>query len=139
MSSFIISKIEFIKAAGLMCGYEEGKRDPHKYFIDNVRKEFEHAYALNVASVNEQYGDNEEPEEDNYDEVFEAYRKTGALIRNDGYKMGIICYESSGRYGQARVSQSYVPFLQQCALSDRERCRPPCRVRVVLYLPDQAL
>ena len=91
MSSFIVSKIEFIKAAGLMCGYEEGKRDPHKWFIDHVRQEFEHAYALNVASVNEQYGDNEVPDEDNYDEVFEAYRKTGALIRNDGYKMGLIC------------------------------------------------
>lgn len=61
MSSFIIGKKEFIKAAGLMCGYEEAKSDSHKWFIDNVRKEFEHAYALNVVSVNEQYGDGEMP------------------------------------------------------------------------------
>ena len=86
MSSFIVSKQEFIKAAGLMCGYESAKRDSHKWFIDNVRKEFEHAYALNVASVNEQYGRNKAPEQnDNYDELFETYRKKGALIYNDGY------------------------------------------------------
>lgn len=91
MSSFIVSKREFIKAAGLMCGYEEAKRDSHKWFIDNVRQEFEHAYALNVISVNEQYGDNTEPEEGNYDDVFDAYRKMGTLIYTEGYKMGIIC------------------------------------------------
>ncbi len=91
MSSFIVSKREFIKAAGLMCGYEEAKRDSHKWFIDNVRQEFEHAYALNVASVNEQYGDNEMPDEEKYDDVFEAYRKMGTLIYTEGYKMGVIC------------------------------------------------
>jgi len=93
MSSFIVSKREFIKAAGLMCGYEEAKRDSHKWFIDHVRQEFEHAYALNVASVNEQYGDDEPemPETEQYDDVFEDYRKMGTLIYTEGYKMGIIC------------------------------------------------
>lgn len=85
MSSFIVSKREFIKAAGLMCGYEEARKHSHKWFIENVRKEFEHAYALNVASVNEQYGEDSAPEEGNFDEVFEAYRKMGALIQTEGY------------------------------------------------------
>lgn len=85
MSSFIIDRKEYIKAAGLMCGFEEAKRHSHKWFIDNVRQEFEHAYALNVISVNEQYGDNEVPDENRYDDVFEAYRKMGTLIGNDGY------------------------------------------------------
>lgn len=80
MSSFIISKKEYIKAAGLMYGIEETKRDRHQWFLDNVRQEFEHCYALNVASVNEQYGDNEMPETANYDEVFESYRKLGVAI-----------------------------------------------------------
>lgn len=96
MSSFIVSKREFIKAAGLMCGYEGAKRDSHKWFVDNVRKEFEHAYALNVASVNEQYGRYEAPEQnDNHDELFETYRKKGALIYNDGYASndGGVIYE----------------------------------------------
>ena len=90
MSSFIVSKREFIKAAGLMCGYEGAKRDSHKWFVDNVRKEFEHAYALNVVSVNEQYGDNEVPDEESYDDVFEAYRKEGALIYTEGYAGTVI-------------------------------------------------
>ena len=85
MSSFIVSKSEFVKAAGLMCGYEESKRDSHRYFIEHVRREFEHAYLMNVVSVNEQYGDNVEPETERYDEVFERYRKMGALIGRDGY------------------------------------------------------
>ena len=85
MSSFIVSKQEFVKAAGLMCGYEESKRNSHRWFIDNVRKEFEHCYALNVISVNEQYDDNYEPKEENYDDVFERYRKMGTLIGREGY------------------------------------------------------
>ena len=80
MSSFIVSKREFIKAAGLMCGYEGAKRDSHRWFVENCRKEFEHCYALNVISVNEQYGDNCEPEEESYDDVFERYRKEGQRI-----------------------------------------------------------
>ena len=55
-----------------------------------MRQEFEHAYALNVASVNEQYGHNEMPEEGNFDDVFEAYRKEGELIQTEGYGSGFI-------------------------------------------------
>ena len=91
MSSFIVSKREFIKAAGLMCGYEGAKRDSHTWFVENVRQEFEHAYALNVASVNEQYGDSQMPKEEPLDDVFEDYRKMGALIYREGYGTGIIC------------------------------------------------
>ena len=42
MSSFIIDKVEYVKAAGLMYGIESAKRDSHKYFMDVCRKEFEH-------------------------------------------------------------------------------------------------
>lgn len=91
MSSFIVSKREFIKAAGLMCGYEGAKRDSHKWFVENCRKEFEHCYALNVVSVQEQYDDHSfEAEEESYDDVFEAYRKEGALIYTEGYAGSVI-------------------------------------------------
>ena len=98
MSSFIIDKVEYVKAAGLMYGIESAKRDTHRWFLDNVRKEFEHVYALNVISVNEQYEENYAPEEESYDEVFEAYRKKGELIGNDGYasKDGIIYEQVEG-------------------------------------------
>ena len=80
MSSFIVSKREYVKAAGLMYGIEESKRDPHRYFLDNVRKEFEHAYVLNVASVNEQYGDSVVPDGESYDVDFECHRRAGDRI-----------------------------------------------------------
>jgi len=63
-----------------MYGIEESKRRGNPYFIDNVRKNFEHAYALNVVSVNEQYESHLMPDENNYDEDFEAYRKKGRDI-----------------------------------------------------------
>lgn len=100
MSSFIISKVEYVKAAGLMYGIESAKRDSHKYFLDVCRKEFEHVYALNVASVNEQYDHCEPiaPDENSYDDVFEAYCKKGELIGNDGYTSddGIIFHQVEG-------------------------------------------
>lgn len=86
MSSFIVDKKEFIKAAGLMCGYEQGKgRDSHKWFVENVREQFVNAYRLNVMSFNEQYGESIEEDDKDYDEEFESYRKMGALIRTEGY------------------------------------------------------
>ena len=92
MSSFIVDKVEYVKAAGLMYGIESAKRDKHRWFLENVRKEFEHVYALNVISVNEQYSEDTLPDENKYDAEFEAMRKMGVLIGNDGYasKDGII-------------------------------------------------
>ncbi|MBQ7156932.1 MAG: hypothetical protein IJR86_03945 [Bacteroidaceae bacterium] len=80
MSSFVVSKVMFIRAAGLMYGIEESKRDVHKWFLEHVRKDFEHAYTLNVYSVNEQYERNDLPDEKSYDEDFENYRKIGRDI-----------------------------------------------------------
>jgi len=80
MSSFIVGKIEYVKVAGLMYGIEEAKRDPHRWFLENVRKEFEHCYLLNVISFNRQYGDSVVPEEDGYDAEFEAMRRVGRRI-----------------------------------------------------------
>lgn len=86
MSSFIVDKREFVKAAGLMCGFEQGKgRDSHKWFIDHVREQFVNAYRLNVMSFNEQYGESIKEDDKDYDEEFEAYRKMGALIQTEGY------------------------------------------------------
>lgn len=94
-----------------MCGYEEAKRDSHKWFIDNVRQEFEHAYALNVASVNEQYDDNEMPEEGPLDDVFETYRKMGTLIYTEGYEMGVICTKVADVMDKATFRKSMWNFF----------------------------
>ena len=80
MSSFIIDKREYVKAAGLMYGIEESKRDKHHYFLEVCRKEFEHAYLLNVVSVNLQYGESVVPDDGRYDDEFEAMRRLARRI-----------------------------------------------------------
>ena len=80
MSCFLISKLEYTKAAGLMYGIEESKGDSFKWFRDNVRKEFEHCYALNVIAVRGRYDDIDVPNEGQYDAEFETYRKLGRRI-----------------------------------------------------------
>jgi len=82
MSSFVVDKKEFVKAAGLMHGFEESKRDKHLYFLNVVYDKFIECWRNNIESVCEQYDDDESIYEDNnnYDEVFEKYRKVGAKI-----------------------------------------------------------
>lgn len=87
MSSFVINKIEFVKAAGLMYGIEESKPHSFRYFLENVRKDFTQVFEFNALSVAEQYGD-DEPYKDEltYDSTFEEYRKKGAKIwEADGF------------------------------------------------------
>lgn len=91
MSSFVISKREYIKAAGLLYGIEEKSQYPHKYFLDNVRKNFCHVYELNVASVNEQYGDDGACDSCEYDEVFKRYCYVGRCINDATLKELLPC------------------------------------------------
>lgn len=83
MSSFVISKIEYIKAAGLMYGLESKRKCPHTFFLENVKAKFEQLYRLNVLSVAEQYGDDPDTiGEDgcSYDSVFSTYKTRGKNI-----------------------------------------------------------
>lgn len=82
MSSFVINKREYIKAAGLMYGIEMSKRgNAHRYFLENVRKNFAKCYELNVDSVNEQYGDESGKDCSDYDYEFTQYCKIGERIK----------------------------------------------------------
>ena len=95
MSSYVINKREFIKAAGIMCGFEEGKRYPHKYFIETVKARFVKCYELNVDSVAEQYGEESGCYDGSeYNNTFEEYRTKGrALYHNfmrvDDVRVGV--------------------------------------------------
>ena len=94
MSSFVLDKKEFIKAAGIMCGIEESKRDPHTYFIQECKSRFEDCYELNVDSVNMQYGDNTAYNQCSYQKTFDEYRRKGRLLYHnelevDGVKVGV--------------------------------------------------
>lgn len=81
MSSFIVDKVEFVKAAGLLYGIEAAKGvHAHKWFLDCVRSEFEDCYRLNAESVDEQYNEISEEDTNSYDDVFEQYRQIGLEI-----------------------------------------------------------
>jgi hypothetical protein len=81
MSSFVVDKKEFVKAAGLLHGIEETRRhEANSWFLDHVLDEFYKCYYLNVASVNDQYDSNEEPETEWYLDVFEEYCEKGRSL-----------------------------------------------------------
>lgn len=82
MSSFVIRKKEYIKAAGLLYGIEESKGIyTHRWWLNHIRERFVECYRMNVSSVAEQYGDEDTGDiEPDYDDVFEKYRALGRKI-----------------------------------------------------------
>ena len=71
MSSFVISKKEYIKAAGIVAGIAEAQRDFWLFDYEAQRNStpedyynrFAECYTMNALSVQEQYGD-DKPEAD---------------------------------------------------------------------------
>lgn len=81
MSSFIINKKEYIKAAGLVCGVAScSKYGGSPVFCANVKKQFEHIYNLNVYSWCEQYNEDVEKDTCDYKSVFNDYKALGRRI-----------------------------------------------------------
>ena len=81
MSSFIISKKEYIKAAGLVCGVAScSKYGGSPVFCANVKKQFEHIYNLNVYSWCEQYDEDVKEDTCDYESVFNDYKALGRRI-----------------------------------------------------------
>lgn len=81
MSSFVVDKSEFMKAAGLMYGIEAAKGvKAHKWFLDHVRERFVECYELNAQSVDEQYNEVSATDTESYDDVFKQYGQIGIEI-----------------------------------------------------------
>ena len=81
MSSFIISKKEYIKAAGLVCGVAScSKYGGNPVFCVNVKKQFERIYKLNVYSWCEQYDEDVAEDTCDYESVFNEYKELGRRI-----------------------------------------------------------
>lgn len=79
MSSFIIDKREFIKAAGLMYGIADNNRCKPMYFLNHVYEDFSKFYFLNAQSVDEQYNEVTEYDENAYLDIFEEYKRKGSI------------------------------------------------------------
>lgn len=80
MSSFVIDKIEYVKAAGLMYGIESVKTNKHVLFMNCVYDKFCWCYNINVESVSEQYDEDQSYDNNKYLDVFKEYAKKGAGI-----------------------------------------------------------
>lgn len=93
MSSFIIGKSEYMKAAGLVSGLaeelkvwiydHETNRNSTK---EDYKRKFEECFMMNALSFQEQYKEQEVWTDSNsYEEEFNAYYKLGKqLVYNDG-------------------------------------------------------
>ena len=89
MSSFVISKKQYVKAAGIIAGISESARDFWLYDYeagrnstpDDYYNRFSECYNMNALSVQDQYGDTEpETDGDDYKDIFKEYRKKGKDI-----------------------------------------------------------
>ena len=86
MSSFVIAKKEFVKAAGIMYGVELSRKFPHTYFLDVVRQKFNELYILNEKSVAIQYKEKSCPDECEYIDTFWEYVEKSKQMLNDNRK-----------------------------------------------------
>lgn len=99
MSSFVIDKKEYIKAAGIVAGVASASRDfwvydyveHHNSTAEDFYNRFCDVYRLNALSVQEQYND-PEPEADtnSYKAVFNQYMKYGRQYYFKGMKTALI-------------------------------------------------
>lgn len=101
MSSFVISKGEYAKAAGFLSAIVEAKnyyREPvlslwnkaqcRRYTAEDVRRDFSRLYEINAAAVAEQYHDPErEHDPDAHDAAFAAGKSRGEQLMRQGYSM----------------------------------------------------
>ncbi len=86
MSSFVIDKKEYMKAAGIMYGVEKSSRFPHKYFLDVVREKFNELYIMNEKSVSIQYKEESNPDECEYIDTFWEYVEKSKQMLADNKK-----------------------------------------------------
>ena len=86
MSSFVIDKKEYVKAAGIMYGVEKLKRFPHTYFLNEVRQKFNELYILNEESISIQRKEESCPDECEYIGTFWEYVEKSKQMFNDNKK-----------------------------------------------------
>ncbi len=99
MSSYVIGKQEYIKAAGLISGLAEGLElwvysfeNGRNMIPDDYYEKFSEIYTMNALSVQEQYRDKSpETDSNDYRKDFEIYRKSGysIAVTREGLKEAI--------------------------------------------------
>lgn len=126
MSSFVIAKEEYIKAAGVVAGIAKELRDFWLYNYEKGRKyteadyydAFSEFYNLNALSVQMQYGD-KTPETDSgtYEKEFNSYMKIGVQIaRNGGDTLKNAALELNDFFRSAIYQTEYEPYMWKMSM-----------------------
>lgn len=101
MSSFVIAKEEYIKAAGFMAAIAAtqnhfggpvlrlwNSKERRLYTDEDFRRDARRLYEINVKAVAEQYRDDEpETDPDDYAAAFDAAKRQGAELMRKGYQL----------------------------------------------------
>jgi len=121
MSSYVIAKSEYMKAAGLVTGLSEELRHFWMYDIETQRnstaedfkRHFTEFFTMNALSVQEQYNDPEAYTDTNeYNKEFSEYRKLGKqLVYNDGKALTDAISELSAFFSSAMYQTEYEPYM----------------------------
>ena len=126
MSSFVISKKEYIKAAGVVAGIAEAKRDFWIYNYEKGRKyteadyydTFSEFFTLNALSVQMQYGDKiaaEDPAE--YKKEFKAAVNLGKQLVYAGNKaVNDAAVELNDLFRSAIYQTEYEPYMWKMSM-----------------------
>ena len=123
MSSFTISKQEYMKAAGLVSGIaEEAKIWMYDFEMgrnstpEDYKRRFAECYEMNALSVKEQYHGDEvgafSGDQNEYKEDFEAYQHLGRqLVYNGGSALSNAVHELSQFFSSAMYQTEYEPYM----------------------------
>ena len=84
MSSFVVNKEDYIKFAGIVSGICANTKK--SVYTKDIYSHIVRCYERNVASVNEQYNDNAEPEKKAYKNTFVSWEQKGGYIYNAAMK-----------------------------------------------------
>jgi len=126
MSSFVIGKKEYIKAAGVVAGIAEELRDFWLYNYEKGRKytetdyydTFSEFFTMNALSVQMQYGDKvaaEDPEK--YEKDFRECKKIGVQIaRNGGNVLRDAALELNDFFRSAIYQTEYEPYMWKMSM-----------------------
>lgn len=126
MSSFTIAKKEYIKAAGLVAGIAETKREFWIYDYETHRKstkedykrKFTECYEMNALSVQMQYNDPApETDSETYDKEFNEYFKLGQqLVYNGGNVLRDAALELNDFFRSAIYQTEYEPYMWKMSM-----------------------
>ena len=120
MSSFVINKKEYMKAAGLVAGLAQelqlwlyDMETRRNSTPEDYRRKFEECFTMNCLSVQDQYNDDSPYTDSNsYDQEFNEFQKLGKqLAYNGGEVLTNAIRELQSFFDSASYQTEYEPYM----------------------------